>query len=254
LKQTISNNYLLIHKQSEFSQALGKYFFERLQLFLCTNFVEKEYPTILFINNISKINELTKDEDINSFRAMYLEESNVILFHSEKYNIKSEIFRFDKSAVQEEISYQLTGYKFVVPLSDIYHEFVHRIQYQFSSNYDYVDFIEATDEIMTFILTHQLFGVDYFKESIAFWNFGRKFLKLRLQEFYVFLINAIINPNFNEFYLLNNKKFINLLSRKYNGNISSFFNNFKNDFGDMELKESFIKDLTKLHNLIFYKF
>ena len=254
MKQTILNSYLLLNKQSDFTQSLGKYFFERLQLFLCTNFLEKEYPDILFTNNLTKINELTNNEDINFFRAMYLEEPNVILFHSEKYKINSEVFRFDKEKIQEEINYQLNGYKFVIPLSDIYHEFVHRIQYQFSNNYDYLAFIEATDEIMTFILTNQLYGVDYYKESIAFWNFGRKFLKLKLQEFYIFLVNAIINPNFNEFYLLNNKKFINLLSRKYNGNISVFFNNFKNDFGNMELREYFIKDLTKLHNLIFYKF
>lgn len=254
MKQTILNSYLLLNKQSDFTQSLGKYFFERLQLFLCTNFLEKDYPNILFINNLTKINELTSNENIDSFRAMFIEEPNVILFHSEKYKINSEVFRFDKEKIQEKINYQLNGYKFVIPLSDIYHELIHKVQHEYTNTYDHIDFVEATDEIMVFILTGQNHGIDYYKESIAFWNFGRKFLKLKLQEFYIFLVNSIINPNFNEFYLLNNKKFINLLSRKYNGNIGTFYNNFKNDFGKLEMKDIFIKDLLKLHNLIFYKF
>jgi hypothetical protein len=254
MKEKIINNYLLLTKQSDFSKSLGKYFFERLQLFLCVNFLEKEYPTILFINNLNKINELTSNEDINGFRALYLDDHNIILFHSEKYKINSDVFRFDKYKIQEELDSNLNGYKYIIPLSDIYHELIHRVQHQYTNTYNYTDFIEATDEILTFILTGQLHGVEYYKESIAFWNFGRKFLKLKLPEFYIFLVNSIVNPNFNEFYLLSNKRFINLLSRKYNGNISTFYNNFKNDFGKLEMKDIFIKDLIRLHNLIFYKF
>ena len=47
---------------------------------------------------------------------------------------------------------------------------------------------------------------------------------------------------------------IKIIGNKYNGNIDTFFNNIKKDFGKKEFESEMMRDLNRLHNLIFYKY
>lgn len=250
----IINNYLLLHKQSDFTNKLLHYFFQRLQLFLCVNFDSSLYPSVIFTNNKEKINYYYQ-ENIDSIMAFYDEETNTVVFTADRFKKISSEFQYGN--IIENIKLDIgednyKNYNYIIPLSDLYHELIHSVQYHYTS-YEYLDFVEGSDEIFTYLITGQS-NILYLKESIALWNLGRKILNLKLNDFYLFIRDSIVNNNFNYEHLLSSRKFINLISSDYKGSIKSFFNNLKNDFGDLSLKDEFFKDLNKLHNLIFYKF
>jgi len=245
----IKNNYLFFNKQKEFNRKLFRYFYERLHLFLCTGVYTKEIeiPELVFTSNKEKIKSYISSNDIN-FRALYDDTTNTILFNSDRYLYTSETFQFNKDELKDEIK----SFRYIIPLSDIYHEQIHSIQYHYTE-YLYDDFVEGTDELFTYIITGQM-NIDYMKESISIWYLSRKILNMNLIDFYIFLRNSIVDYNFNKNYLLINKKIVKILGKEYNGNISIFYNNLKKDFGKIEYKDEMMKELNKLHNLIFYKY
>ena len=148
----IVNNYLLMDNQRDFNNTLMKYFYERLQLFLCVDGVKE--PDLLFTKDENKIRQYYTDSVL--CRAFYDDDHEIIVFNGNRYDRKSKEFTIDISDLD---TVALNGFRYCISLSDIYHEMIHRFQNYY--NYDLyqqsnTDFIEATDEIFTFILTGQL--------------------------------------------------------------------------------------------------
>ena len=247
----IHKNYLLLTKQSDFNNNLLKYFYERLCLFLCTE--STLCPKVVFTSNIKKIAEIYDDPNETSYgRAFYDEEKNIVVFDANKYNIKSPDFAYWRENIEEEIGQVDMKYKYVVPISDIYHELVHAKQF-FSGFYDHTDFVEACDEIFVYFITGQ-YNIDYYKQSISLWYVARILLKLDINQLYTFIRDCIINNDFVGGYFLSNKHFIKILAKDYNGIFNKFMIRFKVDFYIKDYEVQFERELDYIHNLIFYKY
>src|ERR1035441_10026652 len=122
----IKNNYLIFSKQNEFNTIVLKYFYERVQLFLC-RVGYKEPPKLLFTSKEHKIREHIQDEIL--CRAFYNEDNDVIVFNANRYNWKSDEFNFNREEILANLELDKIGnYKYIMPLSDIYHEVIHYFQ------------------------------------------------------------------------------------------------------------------------------
>lgn len=253
MSKVIYNNYLYLTNTREFNNGTLKNIFNRLLLFIQPT-KKIKCPKIVFTPN-NTVLESYYDESMDVYPlAWYDEETNTVVGNANKYWINSDMFEYGKnkySKIYDEIIEYKGKYKYVIPLSDIYHELVHSVQYQ-SGIYQYTNLIEGADEILTFIITSHL-NISYIQESIAIWYIARKVLKMDVGQFYRFVTDSIVDEDFFKKHLLLNKNFINLLSKDYNGNIDSFFKNIKS-YGDMEYKEEFLRDINKINNIMFYRF
>jgi len=254
----IYGNFLYLDKTSDFTDTTLKNFFERLLLFL-NPYVSIDTPSVIFTHKEDTLEDYYGEEVSDYPLAWYDEDTNNVLFNANKYDYKSKLFRYSKTKfpeIHEDLIEYNDNFRYVIPFSDIYHELVHVVQYhcidQLYMNPYYTDFIEGSDEIMTYLTTGH-HNIQYLDESIALWYIGRKFLRLNLRQFYIFILDANTNRNFSEKYLLSNKNFINLLSKKYDGRIELFFKNIIT-FSDRDYEAEFNKDIKKIYNLIFYKF
>lgn len=249
----IDESYLMLSKISEFSPRLKKYFYNRLQLFL--NISDSNVPGLVFTTRDAILLKYRREIEIKDHeyaRAFYNDKSHITVFDAKRYKYKTDM----SFVVPSEIPslHTIYDFKYIIPISDIYHEMIHHIQYTYlDTTYDYNDFIEACADIYAYIITGQ-WNIDYTNESIGFWYICTKILKCNDVQFYVLLRNAIIDENFAQTYLLSNKNFVKLLAKKYNGTISQFFHNFKKDFGDRTYEEEFYQFSKRIHNLIFYKY
>lgn len=245
----IFNNYLFLKRFDDFNHRIFNYFYNRLQLFLCINF-DKYTPGLIISDDITTINKYYNDITlVDDCRAFYDEDSKNVVFNSNKYLIGGDECGFGFVDVPDEFK---NKYNYCIPISDIYHELIHHIQYH-NSIWDYGDLIEGTADLYSYLLTGQQ-NIDYLKHSIAIFNVGDGLLKLKKNKFYMFIRDCIISNNFYENYFTHNKKFIKILAKNYNGNINKFFNNFKNDFGIFDTQDVFYTKLNSIHNLIFYKY
>jgi hypothetical protein len=95
--------------------------------------------------------------------------------------------------------------------------------------------------------------IDYERQSVALWYLSKYYLKLRGMKFYMFIRDIIVNPNWEQNYILNNKEMIKMLADDYDGNIINLINRIKIDFYRKDLIEEFYKDIDEIHKLIFYK-
>lgn len=253
MSRIIDNNYLYLSRMDEFKNITLKNIFNRL-LFFIQPIKKIKCPQVIFTGNINKLYN-NYEEDLKEFPlAWYNEINNVVVFNAEKYRFNSDIFEYGKNKyenIYEEIIQYEGKYRYVIPLSDIYHELIHSVQFQ-SGIYQYTDLIEGADEILTFIITSH-FNILYIKEAIALWYIIIKMLKMDLGHFYRFITDSVVDKDFFKKHLLLNKNFINLLSKKYNGNIDSFFKDIKS-FGDMKYESEFRKDINKINNIMFYRF
>lgn len=253
MARVIYNNYLYLNNTRDFNNTTLKNIFNRLLLFIQP--IKKiKCPDVIFTSNWDIQNKYYGEKlDVYPL-AWYDEDNNVVLFNAEKYRFNSDIFEYGKnkySEIYDDIIKYEGNYKYVIPLSDAYHELVHSVQFQ-SGIYQYTDLIEGADEILTFIITSH-FNILYIKEAIALWYISRKLLKMDLGHFYRFITDSVVDKDFFKKHLLLNKNFINLLSKKYNGNIDSFFKDIKS-FGDMKYESDFRKDINKINNIMFYRF
>lgn len=253
MSKVIYNNYLYLSNIRDFNNNTLKNIFNRLLLFV-QPIKKVKCPKIIFTSNWD-IQNKHYGEELNVYPlAWYDEDTNVVLFNAEKYRFNSDIFEYGKgkySGIYEEIIQYEKNYKYVIPLSDIYHELVHAIQYQ-SGVYRHTDFIEGADEILTYIITSH-FNILYINEAIAIWYISRKVLKMNLFQFYRFVTDSIVDKDFFKKHLLLNKNFINLLSRNYNGDIDSFFKDIKS-FGKIKYEIEFLRDIEKINSIMFYRF
>ena len=246
----IDGGYLLLNKTSEFNNRLVNYFYKRLQLFLCIS--DENKPSVVFTNSNKIISELYGEvsEGPHTCRAFYDEISGKVVFDAKRYNIQTDRSFIDKQYIPE--LYSMYDFKYIIPLSDIYHELIHHVQYNYIS-YQYDDFLEALADIYVYIITGD-WNIDYLNASIALWYVSTKIVKLNEQQFYVMLRNAIIDVDFFKNNFMENKEFMKLLVNNYGGNLSQFLNNFKKDFGDRAYEDEFYNFIKRIHNLIFYKY
>src|ERR1035437_1492798 len=150
----ISECYLFLNKQSDFTNSLLKYFYERLCIFSCLDLDAS--PKVVFTSKQNKIAELFPDENVTDYgRAFYDDKDNIVVFDARSYDTKSDTFYLkNKYDDIKSLDNSASQYKYILPLSDVYHELIHSIQYQYEV-YDYIDMIEATDELFTYFITGQ---------------------------------------------------------------------------------------------------
>lgn len=257
----IINNYLLFTKRNEFNTEFQRYFYQRLGIFLCLDL--KEPPKLLFTSNVNKIIEHYGSPD-NYGSAFYSEQTNTIVFYVPKFDSKDEAFRYYnrldeiREQTEEDLNdkgLKLNQFRYIIPLSDIYHELIHTIQYQYGQ-YKYDAFLEGTNEIMTYFITGH-WNIEYIKESFGLWFVYKYELKQPRDQIYTFIRNCIVTKDFDKRYFLSNVNFINMLSKHYKGKMKTFLDRYKFDYYNeyySDYKEEFEKDLEYIHNLIFYKY
>lgn len=248
----ISENYLFINKQSDFTSALLKYFYQRLGIFLCLD-LDKS-PTVIFTSNENKIAHLYNDDmETNYGRAFYDEETNVVVFDARRYDKKSkEFLLLDAYETIKNLNGNVAQYKYIIPLSDVYHELIHSVQYQYGL-YASTDMVEATDELLTYFITGQ-YNIDYKKATLSLWYITKYILKINRNRFYVFIRDSIVDSNFAAEYYMTNKRFVKILAKHYNGDFKKFIDRFKIDFYCPECEDEFVADIKYIHDLIFYKY
>lgn len=248
----ISDNYLFINKQSDFTSALLKYFHQRLGIFLCLD-LDKS-PAVIFTSNENKIAELYDDvNETNYGRAFYDETNNLIVFDARRYDKKSEEFFLKNEYEQiKHLNGNVSQYKYIIPLSDIYHELIHSVQYHYGL-YSSTDMVEATDELLAYFITGQ-YNIDYKKATLSLWYIAKCILGINRTRFYVFIRDSILDSNFAAEYYMTNKKFVKMLAKNYNGDFKKFIDRFKIDFYYPEYESEFTADIKYIHDLIFYKY
>jgi hypothetical protein len=248
----INNNFLLLGRQNEFTNKLLRYFFKRLKLFLLIEYTAIE-PNVILTSDKGKLNNYYGGIEGEACTAFYDEKENIILFNADKY-LWGDNYVYNDTEFVANVDFGYEKFKYVIPLSDIYHELIHHIQYTYSNYEDeYTDVLEGSADIYSYILTGQR-NIDYHRESLALWYLGRKVLQLDNINFYSFVANIIANSSFPQEYLLPNKKFLRYLVNDYKGDIKKFLKGFTKDFAQEADEKQFNKDLTEIHNLIFYKY
>jgi hypothetical protein len=246
----IVDNYLLLVNTKEFSSKITKYFYDRLQLFL--SITDKNCPKIIFTQSKSVLEKAYGKYYLEGepSRAFYDDESETIFFNAEKYRLNSEKLYINREDIQHIIN--TYDFKYIIPLSDIYHEMIHHLQYYYS-DYKYTDFIEAIADIYSYCITGQ-WNIDYLNESIGFYRVCTEILEVKPTEFYVMLRDAIVDKNFFKNYFYDNRRFVYLLGKNYNGKLGMFLHNFKKDYGNREYENNFYMYIKRIHDLIFYKY
>lgn len=238
----IENNLLLFNTKRELTKKVISQFYNRLKIFLQIDH-NTSMPSVIFTDAIKVINE----DEFGEYRAIYDGNRNLIVFQANDYDTKSESFK-NFSFITPEY---LQSYRYIIPLSDIYHELIHHIQ-ELHGDDTYIDIAEGTAELYAYILTGQE-NIDYKKEVTALWYVSKHILKLDIFGFYTLITNMIADPSYIKKYFLN-KSFLKLIHKEYNDNIKLFFNNLAKNYGDLDAYPSLLKDLNKLHNFIYYKY
>lgn len=245
----IVDNVLLIQKSSDFTYTLFKYFYHRLGIFLSMDL--NECPDIYFTRNKRILMKYYNVEGETYFgKAFYDEDTNTVLFDSSKYFIRGKYF--DYTDIFNKLSIDKNEYSYLIPLSDIYHELIHAVQFQ-SGNYEFTPMVEASDEIFTYFITGQS-NIEYLKEAMSLWYIARYVLNIQKDKLYVFIRETIVNKDFDKKYYYTNRNFLKLLAEKYDNSFTKFNNKFSSDFFYKKYQGKFQKDLQYIHDLIFYKY
>ena len=240
----IYENHLLISNQKDVNIKTIDRFWQRLSMFLACNI--GSCPNIVFT---SDTNKWYKHSEGEKARCFYDEITGSIVFWAPNFlstnkNIKERVPTKVIKYAKEK------GYSYIIPLTDIYHEMVHHIQY-ISGDWLRDDLLEATAEHCTYMITAQN-SDEYVEQSVALWYIARKILKLKPWEFYIFIRDAIVDSNFYKEYF-DDPKFIKMIAVENGGSIEKFFANMTSKYGKYKLKASMIRDLKKIHTLLFYR-
>lgn len=256
----IVENYLLFTRRNEFNTNLQRYFYQRLGIFLCLDL--KDSPELIFTPSLNKIGKIYGKNLDYYGSAFYDENTNTVVFYVPRYDTKDEMFRYDIKLIKENMEEEFINceskfsqFRYIIPLSDIYHELIHTIQYQYGQ-YKYDGLLEGTNEIMTYFITGH-WNIEYIKESFSLWYVYKYELSRARDQFYTFIRNCIVTKSFDKRYFLSNINFINMLSKYYKGKMVYFLHRYKIDYYKdyyNNYKKEFEKDLNYIHNLIFYKY
>jgi len=240
----IYENCILVSNQKEVSVKAVQQFWHRLCMFLCYN--AGDCPKVVFTSDDAKWQKHSEGERA---RCFYDEQTASIVFWAYKFLIDNKYIK--EYVPAKVIKYaQEHGYTYIIPLTDIYHEMVHHVQY-ILGDWLYDDLLEATAEHITYIITAQN-SEDYIEESVAMWYVAKNVLKLKPWQLYIFIRDAIVDPDFYKEYF-DNPTFVKFIAEEYGGSIDKFWNTFTAKFGKPKYKSAMIKDLKKIHNQLFYR-
>jgi hypothetical protein len=245
LRQVIEN-WIFLSSKTELDSELIQPFWERLSMFLAVNV--GECPEIVFTAN----NDLWKRKyEGTRSRAFYNEDIAKIIFWSPSYIRRRKLITNNLSEKLKIVAEE-NNYKYIIPVNDIYHEMIHHVQFVLG-DWLYDDLLEGSAEITTFLMT----GDDiisengfneYVHEEIALWNIGRKLLKLKPWEFYIFIRDCIVDPNFHKEYFSDDSNFVKILASEYGGSVDRLLNTMTKKMGKINLYKPMLKDLKFIYN------
>lgn len=241
----VKDNLLLFENKLDLNTKQLNRFFDRLKLFLLIDF-NAIRPKLVVSANVDTLRKFS-DSEIIDFTALYDESTHTIVVNKTDYKVGNEFFnRKVAQFVDEE---DISKYRYIVPLSDLYHELIHHVQYCYG-NYDNMDMLEGSADTFSYILTGQP-KIDYARECVALWYIARKILKLNIFGYYTFISKIICNQSYPNKILFHNKSFLKLLSKEFNNNVALFLRNIKKNYGDLSYQDKMFADLNSLHKLIF---
>jgi len=143
------------------------------------------------------------------------------------------------------------NYKYAMPVTDIYHEMIHHIQFVLG-DWLYDDLLEASAEHATYMITGQDIG-DYPEEKIALWYIGRRMLRLKPWQFYIFIRDCIVDSQFYREYFFEDRVFVKTLANEFGGSVEKLFMTMKQRLGKKKWQAMMNRDLKKIHTQIFYR-
>lgn len=239
----IKNNFLFLRKETEFNNKVLNLFYNRLKLFLLIDY-NAITPYIIFSSNQEELNDRYGDTTGKDQLAFYDEDT-----HTTVINAKKHLYHSDDYAYEYDVQLPSKKYKYVIPLTVVYHELIHHVQYCYS-NYQYTDLIEGSADLFSYIITGQN-NIDYLDECKAIHYLSKHILKLNYIEFYSFIAKIITNSNYPVKYLSTNKRFLYLLNKQYNNNMRVFLNNLRRNFSHLGDEADMHEDVKKLWSLIY---
>lgn len=240
------DNWIFLSSKTELDLELIKPFWERLSMFLAINV--GGCPDIVFTAD----NDLWKKKyDGLRSRAFYNEDVSKMIFWSPSYLKHRKLIKNNLPHSLTDIANE-NNYKYIIPANDVIHEMIHHIQFVLG-DWLYDDLLEGSAEISTFLITGQDIISEtgfneYVHEEIALWNIGRKLLKLKPWEFYIFIRDCIVDPNFYKEYFSDDPNFVKILANDYGGSVDRLLNTMTKKLGKINLHQLMTKDLKKIHN------
>jgi hypothetical protein len=242
----ILDNWIFITHKKDISSNLIKSFWERLSMFLALN--SGECPKAIFTSN----RDIWKKYEGEGGRAFYDENTPTMIFWLPAYEINKKFVKDNLSEqALKQLGENLNNYIYAIPVGDIYHEMFHHVQY-ILGDWLYDDLLEASAEHACFLITGQDID-DYEEERIALWYIGRKMLKLKPWEFYIFLRDCIVDSQFYKEYFFGDPVFVKILANEYAGSVERLFMNMKQRLGKKKWQKMMKRDMKKIHIQIFYK-
>jgi len=242
----ILDNWIFITHKKDINLQLIKPFWQRLSMFLTLN-----------VGSSPKI-KATDDRETwlkwegTSGRSFYNEDISTILFWLPSYQIPGSGKTIKENLDDKLLNYAIeNNYKYAIPVTDVYHEMIHHIQFVLG-DWLYDDLLEASAEHATHLITSQDIG-DYAEEKIALWYIGRKMLKLKPWEFYIFIRDCIVDSEFYRDYFFENTIFVKTLANEYGGSVEKLFMTMKQKLGKKKWKAMMNRDLKKIHTQLFYR-
>lgn len=241
----ILDNWIFITHKKDINLKLVKPFWERLSMFLALN-----------VGNCPKV-KCTSDRDTwtswggTQGRSFYNEDNSTVVFYLPFYQFNTGQ-TIKKNISTELMNYAVeNNYKYVIPVTDIYHEFIHHVQFVLG-DWLYDDLLEASAEHTTYLITGQDMG-DYIEEKIALWYIGRKMLRLKSWQFYIFIRDCIVDSQFYKEYFFDDPMFVKILANEFGGSVEKLFMTMKQRLGKKKWRTMMNRDLKKIHTQIFYR-
>jgi len=241
----IRNNWIFFTKRTDIGQKTIQPLWEKLSIFLALN-VDK-CPNIVFTSK----RDIWKKHKGEAGRAFYDEKTNSIVYWLPKYEINKKFVKENIEELGDTEEYIEQNFKYAIPISDIYHEMIHHVQYVLG-DWLYNDLLEASAEHATFFLTGQEIN-DYIEERIALWYIGRKMLKLKPWQFGIFIRDCIVDSNFYKEYFSDDPTFVKILASEFGGSVERLFTTMKQRLGRKRWYYIMMRDLRKIHFKYFIK-
>lgn len=235
MPRQIIDNYLIFNNPKDFTQKTLTYFYKRLCIFLA-----------IAPGNTPKLKFAEYDES----GSAYFEDPNDIGFKPSRHDIHSDTYKYKGQDLELDIDPKKL--KYVIPLTTIYHELIHKVQFDHGM-YEHIDLIESCADTYSYILTGH-WDFDYTKECVALFNYFRNILKVRRDSYYLIIRNIIVHQEQFFHNLLTSPRFLRELSKVSDGHINTFWNEFTGIYYDASVRPQMEKELTHFHNIIFYNY
>lgn len=245
MKEIIDNWIFITHKK-DINIRLIIPFWERLSMFLALN--SGDCPKLVFTSK----RDIWKQHEGDIGRSFYDEDTQSMIFWLPKYEINKKFVRDNLTdSITKQLGDRINEFAYAIPVGDIYHEMIHGVQYVLG-DWLYDDLLEASAEHACFLITGQDID-DYIEERIALWYIGRKMLKLKPWQFYIFIRDCIVDSHFYKEYFFDDHEFVKILANEYGGSVERLFMTMKQKLGKKKWYKMMLRDMKKIHTQIFYK-